>query len=218
MTFKNNDFEAVLTGRKSVRRFDPSAKISREEMNQMLTEATTAPSSCNLQSWHFVVVDTPAGKDKLRQYFMKFNTTQIDTASAFVLVFGDLYSYESYRDLWQQTYESGQITAAQRDEVLRTFLPMYEGATPEFLATDSTIDASLIAMQLMLIAQAHGYVTNPLGGYDATKAATTFGLDPKRYVPVMAIAMGKPATGSADATLSIDAPRYPVAQVTEYAD
>ena len=41
MAIINNDFHDVLTGRHSVRRFDPSVKISREEMTEMLKETIT---------------------------------------------------------------------------------------------------------------------------------------------------------------------------------
>lgn len=78
MAIINNDFHDVLTGRHSVRRFDPSVKISREEMTEMLKETITAPSACNLQAWRFVVVDTDKGREKLHKYFMKFNFPQID--------------------------------------------------------------------------------------------------------------------------------------------
>jgi len=62
MAIINNDFHDVLTGRHSVRRFDPSVKISHEEMTEMLKETITAPSACNLQAWKFVVVDTDEEK------------------------------------------------------------------------------------------------------------------------------------------------------------
>lgn len=50
MSIVNNDFHKILTKRHSVRRFDPSIKISHEEMNEMLEETITAPSACNLQA------------------------------------------------------------------------------------------------------------------------------------------------------------------------
>jgi nitroreductase len=68
----------------------------------------------------------------------------------------------------------------------------------------------MAAMQLLLIARAHGYDTNPIAGYAADKVATTFGLDPKRYVPVMAIAIGKAASQPITTT------RYDGSQVTEF--
>ncbi|MFD1484780.1 nitroreductase family protein [Lacticaseibacillus baoqingensis] len=214
MAFVNNDFGDVLLHRESVRDFDPSVKIPRAELQQMIAETITAPSACNLQAWHFVVVDDDAGKDKLRSYFMKFNTPQLESCSAMVQIFGDTLAFKSYRDLWNKAYENGQITAEKRDEVLRTFLPLYEKAPKQVLVNDSTVDGTIAATQLMLIARAHGYETNPIGGYDTTKAAAAFGLDPDRYVPVMAIAIGKPAKNGQDEMKSA---RYPVDQVIEFA-
>lgn len=45
----NNDFSAITFGRKSVRVYDETVKISHEEMLTMIQEATTAPSSVNMQ-------------------------------------------------------------------------------------------------------------------------------------------------------------------------
>lgn len=45
----NNDFSAITFGRKSVRVYDETVKISHEEMLTMIQEATTAPHllTCN---------------------------------------------------------------------------------------------------------------------------------------------------------------------------
>lgn len=210
-THVNNDFKDIMANRQSIRNFDPSVKIDHTEMTTMINEAITAPSACNLQAWHFVVVDTPAGKDKLRSFFMKFNTPQLDTSSAMVMIFGDTLAYKSYRDLWNKAYENKQITAEKRDEVFKTFLPLYENASTDMLKADATVDSALAAMQFMLVARAHGYETNPIAGYDASKAAAALGLDEKRYVPVMAIAIGKPAPDDKDEVKSV---RYTAEQVT----
>ncbi|ATO56708.1 NAD(P)H-dependent quinone reductase [Loigolactobacillus coryniformis subsp. coryniformis] len=212
-THVNNDFKDIMANRQSIRNFDPSVKIDHTEMTTMINEAITAPSACNLQAWHFVVVDTPAGKDKLRSFFMKFNTPQLDTSSAMVMIFGDTLAYKSYRDLWNKAYENKQITAEKRDEVFKTFLPLYENASTDMLKADATVDSALAAMQFMLVARAHGYETNPIAGYDASKAAAALGLDEKRYVPVMAIAIGKPAPDDKDEVKSV---RYTAEQVTQF--
>ena len=52
-----------LAGRMSCRDFDGS-RIERSELQAMLADAIQAPSSCNQQHWHFVVVDDP---DRLNQ-------------------------------------------------------------------------------------------------------------------------------------------------------
>ena len=191
MTLVNNDFHKILTERHSVRRFDKSIKIDREEMKEMLEETITAPSACNLQAWKFVVVDTEEGREKLHQYFMKFNFPQIDDSSAVVLFFGNTLAYKKYSQLWHSMYEEKKVTKEAMEAALNTFMPLYEKAPQQMLVADSMVDTSLAAMQFMLIAREHGYETNAMAGYDAGKAAKTMGLDPKQYVPVMAIAIGK---------------------------
>ena len=191
MTLVNNDFHKILTERHSVRRFDKSIKIDREEMKEMLEETITAPSACNLQAWKFVVVDTEEGREKLHQYFMKFNFPQIDDSSAVVLFFGNTLAYKKYSQLWHSMYEEKKVTKEAMEAALNTFMPLYEKAPQQMLVADSMVDTSLAAMKFMIIAREHGYETNAMAGYDAGKAAEAMGLDPKQYVPVMAIAIGK---------------------------
>ncbi|MCH2706162.1 nitroreductase family protein, partial [Listeria monocytogenes] len=45
--------------------------------------------------------------------------------------------------------------------------------------------------QVMLVARAHGYDTNPIGGFGRTEVAEAFNMDPARYVPVMIVSIGK---------------------------
>lgn len=63
-TLKTNDFMEIMKGRRSIRNYDPAVKISKEEMAEILEEATTAPSSVNAQPWRFMVIDSPEGKEK----------------------------------------------------------------------------------------------------------------------------------------------------------
>ena len=208
----NNDLAKVMFDRHSVRKFDPTVKISRDELQDMIREATTAPSACNLQSWHFVIIDTPEGKEKLKKAAMKFNYPQIDTSSAIIFVAGDTQSHEVYRDVWTKVYEAGKISKEKLDQIFNTFLPLYENASPEFLTLDATIDGAMVAMQLLLLARAHGYDANPWSGYDFKTIIPTLGLDPKRFVPVMAVAIGK----TAEQPLQTE--RYDVKQLIDYLD
>lgn len=213
MAIVNNNFHEILTGRHSVRRFDPSVKISRDEMKEMLEETITAPSACNLQAWKFVVVDTDEGREKLHQYFMKFNFPQVDKSSAVVLFFGNTLAYKKYSQLWHNMYEAKKVTKEAMESALNTFMPLYEKADQQMLVADSMVDTSLAAMQFMLIAREHGYDTNAMAGYDATKAALTMGLDPKQYIPVMAIAIGKHDPNAED---EITTSRYPLSELVDF--
>lgn len=213
MAMVNNDFHDVLTGRHSVRRFDPNVKISRVEIKEMLEETITAPSACNLQAWKFVVVDTDEGRKKLHQYFMPFNFPQVDKSSAVVLFFGNTLAFKKYSKLWHSMYEAKKVTKEAMESALNTFMPLYEKAPREMLVADSMVDTSLAAMQFMLVAREHGYDTNAMAGYDSSKAAEIMGLDPKQYVPVMAIAIGKHDPQAED---EITTTRYPLSELVDF--
>ena len=48
---------------------------------------------------------------------------------------------------------------------------MYDSLNKAQMERIVQIDASLVAMQLMLVARSHGYDTNPIGGFDADQLA-----------------------------------------------
>ncbi|UXV41967.1 nitroreductase family protein [Staphylococcus simulans] len=183
-------FDDVLRARKSVKVYDPNVKISHEEMDEMLGKAALAPSSINMQPWRVVVVDSEKGKEKVRPA-MQFNTRQNDTSAAMVVIFGDLRNYEYGEQIYQGNVDKGYMPQETKDDLLSKFLPFYKGLSLPQMTSIVNIDCSLFAMQFMLVAKAHGYDTNPIGGFDRENIASILGLDPERYVPVMVVAVGK---------------------------
>ncbi|BBI36631.1 nitroreductase family protein [Cohnella abietis] len=186
----NNDFASIVKGRRSVRHYDESIKISKEEISEMISEASLAPSSANMQPWRVVVVDTPEGKDKLRP-LVRFNTAQNDTSSAMLLIFGDTQSELIVEEIYNTAVEQGKMPAEVRDRQLGAILSMYPTLPREIKVEVAKVDSSLFAMQLMLVARAHGYDTNPMAGFEVDQVAKAFDLDEERYVPVMIISLGK---------------------------
>ncbi|SEO02620.1 Nitroreductase [Amphibacillus marinus] len=188
--FITNNFSEIMFERKSIRAYDENVKITNEEMLTMLKEATTAPSSVNMQPWRFVVVESEAGKERLRP-LIRFNTKQNDTSSAMILIFGDMHCYELGEEIYNQAFEAGKMPKEVRDQQLGAIIPYYQNLTKQQMNDVVKIDASLAAMQLMLTARAHGYETNPIGGFEADQLAEAFDLDKDRYVPVMILSIGK---------------------------
>lgn len=189
---KNNDFKDVVFNRHSVKVFDEKFKISKDEMLEILKEATLAPSSVNLQPWRFVIVDSKEAKDKLRP-LIKFNTRQNDTSSAMIIIFGDMKCYEKADEIYSKAVEENLMPESVKKDALNFFLPAYKNFSKQKMNDVVKIDSSLVAMQLMLVARYHGYDTNPIGGFEEEKIAEAFGLDKNRYVPVIIIAIGKEA-------------------------
>ncbi|GAS80749.1 nitroreductase family protein [Paenibacillus amylolyticus] len=189
---KTNDFNEITYGRRSVKLYDPEVKISREEMTEILAEASRAPSSVNMQPWRFLVVDTAEGKEKLAP-LAKFNQNQVLTSAAVVGVFIDMNNAEYLEEIFSKAVEHGFMPQEVKDAQVQFVKPYYDNMPAADLRDVNLIDAGLASMQLMLAARAHGYDTNPIGGYEKDQIAEAFGMDKERYQPVMLISIGKSA-------------------------
>ena len=190
MPIVSNDFSDIVYNRRSIRKFDTSVKIPREEMLEILDKTVTAPSSVNMQPWRFVVVDSEEGKDKLKP-FVSYNSVQNETSSAMVLIFADLKSQERAEEIYGKAVTQGKMPEEVKEKQLSSIVPMYENAPFEVMNEIVHIDSSLAAMQLMLVARSYGYDTNAIGGYKKDGLAKAFGLDEDRHVPILIIAIGK---------------------------
>lgn len=185
---KRPEFFDVIKGRKSVKYFDPNVKIKREEIIEMLNEANIAPSSCNLQPWRYIVVDTPEGKEKLGS--ANYNKIQNDTSAAMIIVLGDLNHYSKFDEIYGEAVEKGYMTEEVKDGFEKGM-----GSQLENLPTDKNregvyFDCGLWTMQFANIAYAKGYDTNIIGGFVREKVAELFELE-ENLIPVMLIALGK---------------------------
>lgn len=189
-TYTTNDFQAILKGRRSIRQFDESVKISKEEMTNILQDTITAPSSVNMQPWRFIVAESSTAKEKLTP-LVRFNQNQNNTSSAMILIFGDLKNFDYSEQIYGTAVEQGLMPAEVKEQQLSVLTPLYKQIPADKMKETVLIDGSLAAMQLMLIARTYGYETSPIGGFERDQLATAFDLNPQRYVPVMIVAIGK---------------------------
>ena len=60
-----NDFLTLAKQRQSDRAFDPDRSVEPEKIERILQAACIAPSACNAQPWHFIVVDNPELKNQI---------------------------------------------------------------------------------------------------------------------------------------------------------
>lgn len=182
----------AITQRSSVKEFDPTVKIPREQLTEMLALAQKAPSSLNLQPWRFVVVESEEAKAKLRGLMM-FNETQRETAAALVLVLADLQHFDYADAILSQNVAQGVMPEEIKQNYLQVIQGFAETLSPQTIREQALMDSNLAAMQFMLIAKAYGYDTNPIGGFDHQKVLEVLEINAMRYLPVMFIAIGKAA-------------------------
>jgi Nitroreductase len=202
-TVKSPDFQTVIRERHSVRKYDPTFRISKEEMKQMLEEAILAPSSSNLQPWRFLVIDDQAKKEQLLP--IAFNQQQIVHASHIVAVLADKESYRNAETIYSRAVASGFMDEATKTRMVERLISEQSPYRKSEAAKDiGLVDAGLISMQFMLVAKAHGYDTVPMGGFNKAQFNEMFAV-PERYETVMLIAVGKAAVEAhASARLTLE--------------
>jgi nitroreductase len=189
-TTEHQLFFDVIQERRSVRSYDHEVQISREELTEMLRQATLAPSAANLQPWRFLVIDSPEMKQKLLP--IVFNQQQVVEASAVIAVLGDLECHKWIGKIYGMAVDMGYMPEETAKSYVERYSSMYSNMPPEAIRQKIYTDGGLVSMQLMLVARAKGYDTVPMGGYDPAKLAEEFHI-PETYAPVMLIAIGKAA-------------------------
>ncbi len=204
-----NPANQVMWDRTSIRKYDTSVKISRDEMTNILQDAMTAPSSLNLQPWRFVIVETKEGKDLMKPYMM-FNQVQWETSSAIIVIFADLHNFSAADEIYSAALDLNLISEETKSEVVgmvNSFSSEFKG---ERLTNSVMLDCGFVAMQIMLSAKNYGYDTNPIGGYMKKELTEALGLDTERYLPVLLLSIGKAAEPIHDSI------RYSVSDVTQW--
>ncbi len=177
----------IIKNRHSVRFFDPDFEISREEIENLLEEASQAPSSSNLQPWRVLVVTDDARK---KLHSIAFNQQPVLDASATFVLLGDVEAYKQVEKIQDIAIENGLSTPEKKQIHIDKVMGVYPNLPEQMRREIAKIDGGLFAMQLMLIAKAKGYDTLPMGGYDAQKLVEEFNI-PSQLVPVMLVAIGK---------------------------
>ncbi|MBO8165456.1 MAG: nitroreductase family protein [Brevibacillus sp.] len=197
------DFFTVVKERGAVKQFDPSFSLSEQEIKQLIEVANSAPSSWNLQHWKFLVIHEQTAKEKLLP--IAYGQRQVVDAAAVIAVLGDLQANKNAEAVYTPAVEAGVMTEDVKKRLVEQIEQTYS-TIPNAPRDEAIRNASLAAMQLMLAAQAMGYATCPMGGFDPQQLIETFSI-PERYLPVMLIAVGKAAQPARPSS------RFPVEQV-----
>ena len=208
MSTLHKDLSTIIKERHSIRQYDPSFKLSGDELKSIIEEATLAPSSSNMQAWHFIVVQDEGKKKDLALYGN--NAKVAADASAVIAVLGDTEMYHNVDKVYDLMFEAGYVDEENKQRLAEDVKRIYPNAPYEVRANMASFDAGLVSMQLMLVAKNRGLDTITMGGFDNAAFAKNFNVD-KRYMPLVLIAIGK-----ADGNHYFKTVRLPVEDVTTF--
>ena len=178
----------VLLERRATSHFEAS-EVPEEYLNAILRLAAQAPSGYNLQPWRFIVVRDEANRKRLQAAV--YGQPKVAEAPVVVIAIG---MKEEWRKRADEVFQEGPKRGFGKPENTQKYM---EGALG-FLATlpmDVWVNRhTMIAFTtLMLAAEAYGFDTAPMEGFDAAAVKREFAIpDEAEVVALLAIGKAKP--------------------------
>jgi nitroreductase len=219
-----SNLEALLQ-RRAIRSFD-AVPVPPETREQILEAAAAAPSSCNSQPYRLIWIETPEKKEKAAELCMGQGAAK--TASVLVVAVADLEIWRLTNESqlqwmreagfpegkileferkasfakWFYLQGWGNIFGAAKWAILRAIHPWkvigMVPVTKQGLFKWATKSAALACENLMIAAEALGFNTCPMEGFDGVRLSNFLGLSRRTQEIVMVIAIGKKSAKHVD--------------------
>ncbi len=169
--------------RRSIRAFEPEP-IPRADLEAILDVVRRAPSAFNAQPWRFVVVETPEVKARLAAAAR--NQRQVLSAPAVIVLYTDMEDVLAHVDEILHPGMDAAKRASARESILRVFGGQSVAEREAWAAGQGHIALGY----LLLAAEAHGYQTSPMAGFDPAAVKELLGLPETARVPAL-VAIGR---------------------------
>ncbi|MCG8909681.1 MULTISPECIES: nitroreductase family protein [Pseudomonas] len=176
--------EDAIRSRRSIRGFDTSYVMSREEKDALLQQALLAPTSFNLQHVRLVEVSDPQLRAQIRE--AGWDQVQMTDASMLVIVCAQVDSWEKNAErVWDGA------PAEVKNYMVGAIDGYYRGK-PQTQRDEAMRSSGLVAQTLMLAARGRGLDSVPMVGFDFDAVGKLINL-PANHVIGLMIAVGKQA-------------------------
>jgi nitroreductase/dihydropteridine reductase len=205
-----------LLERYTVKKYDPTRKVSDEDIHLLTETFRLSPSSLNLQGWKLVVVHSDEMKAKLSAAGQHGNMHRIkDCSHVFIFTRKRRVGVGHFRRIIEET----AMTRITRDSM---------GVSTKKLAWllmgyklthgwHHWVTAQLyipLGMMLAVCAE-RGIGSTPMEGITAKKADAVLGLRPG-YTSVLALAVGYPHPDDSENPSKLNKDRFPAEEVIAY--
>ena len=177
--------EAAAESRRSIRKYEETP-IPTADLRELLRLAARAPSAFNAQPWRFVVVTDDELKRKLSQ--AAYGQQQVVRAPATIVMYSDMLSA---LERMPESMHPG-MPSDQRDAGVASFRATFAKQTVEEREGWGVAQSNIALGYLLLLAEAKGYATSPMLGFEPEKVKELLGLPAHVRVPAL-VAIGYPA-------------------------
>ena len=173
---------AAIQNRRSVRHFDPGHKMTKKEVEKLLSLALHSPTAFNIQNWRFVIVQDKQLREQIRE--ASWDQDQVTDASLLVILCADLKAWDKEPiRYWRSAPEPVQ-------EFIVPAIEQYYKGLDQVQRDEAMRSCGIAAQTLMLSAQSMGYDSCPMDGFDFDAVGVLINL-PEDHAICMFVAVGK---------------------------
>ena len=177
----------VLLERRATLRFTDE-EVPEEYLNAILALGCQAPSGYNMQPWRFVVVKDAENRRRLQR--VAFNQPKVGEAPVVIIALG---MKEEWKERAGEVFREGALRGAgslenweqARDKAVKAL----SGAPMQAWVNRHTMIA---VATMMLVAEAYGFDTAPMEGFDPAGVRREFGIPEEAEVCAL-LAIGRAA-------------------------
>lgn len=171
----NNSIIEALNWRYATKKFDPSKKLSEDQLNLILEAARLTPSSYGLEPWKFVVVTNPEIRAKL--VAAAWHQSQITEASHLLVLCARTDVNIEYVNQYQQRIEQASGRPAGAMSGLGDMIRGSVGArTPEEIINWNAKQVYIALGNIMTVCALNNIDSCPVEGFDAASFDEILGL------------------------------------------
>lgn len=187
----------IAQTRYTTKAYDPSQKIPTAQFERLLEVLRLAPSSINIQPWHFFVADDLDAKQRIAKALIgkyAYNAPKVLDSSHTILLCTQQDITESHlSDLLERDDQVGRFKDAQAKEAQRNtrtgYIDYYRNEKGDISRWAE--NQTFIALGHMLFAAAaEGIDATPIGGFDEAILTEELQLTEKGLFPSVLLTLG----------------------------
>ncbi|MFC6053088.1 NAD(P)H nitroreductase [Acinetobacter sp. Ac_877] len=191
------DLLNVSKTRYATKAYDSSKKISQEQFERLLEILRFAPSSINIQPWHYFIADNIAAKQRIAKALIgkyAYNAPKVlDSSHTILFCTKADITKEHLANLLNRDDLSGRFkdeTAKQAQKDARTgYVDYYRNEKGDIQRWAE--NQTFIALgQMLLTAGIENLDATPIGGFDEAIISEELGLAEKGLVPSVIMTLG----------------------------
>lgn len=172
----------AINARRAIKHYDPTHRMTEEEIKTLLTAALQSPTAFNIQHWRFVTVIDPEVRKQIRA--VAWDQAQVTDSSLLIVLCAD-------KDAWKKDAARYWKDAPQPvQDFLVPAIGQYYDGRDQVQRDECMRSCGLAGMTIMLAAKAMGYDSCPMDGFDFDAVAKIIKL-PEDHVISFMIAVGK---------------------------